>query len=59
MQSNTSHVLLRSVEPSLSGKFSCEVSADAPSFHTELQSSDMEVVGKYIEIIYIESVDIQ
>lgn len=46
LQSNASHVLLKAVEPSISGKFSCEVSADAPSFHTELQSAEMDVVGK-------------
>lgn len=45
-QSNASHVLLKAVEPNITGKFSCEVSADAPSFHTELQSGEMEIVGK-------------
>ncbi|XP_055309265.1 uncharacterized protein LOC129573094, partial [Sitodiplosis mosellana] len=44
LQSNASHVLLRSVEPSISGKFSCEVSADAPSFHTEIADAPLEVV---------------
>lgn len=51
-QSNASHVLLKAVEPSISGKFSCEVSADAPSFHTELQSSEMQVVGKCSKYVY-------
>lgn len=46
-QSNASHVLLKAVEPNISGKFSCEVSADAPSFHTAYQTGEMEIVGKY------------
>lgn len=45
-QSNASHVLLTSVGLNISGKFSCEVSADAPSFHTMLVSGEMEIVGK-------------
>lgn len=44
--SNASHVLLKAVESNISGKYKCEVSADAPSFHTELQIGEMEVVGK-------------
>ncbi|XP_049549374.1 uncharacterized protein LOC125960179 [Anopheles darlingi] len=42
--SNESHVVLQPVETSYSGKYSCEISADAPSFHTQLISGDMEVV---------------
>lgn len=53
LQSNASHVLLKAVEPSISGKFSCEVSADAPSFHTELQAAEMEVVGKFYMINFL------
>jgi hypothetical protein len=45
--SNASHVYLKSVEVNISGKFSCEVSADAPSFHTMLVSGDMEIVGRF------------
>lgn len=29
----------------MSGKYTCEVSADAPSFSTVVDSLDMEVVG--------------
>ncbi|CRK93319.1 CLUMA_CG006860, isoform A [Clunio marinus] len=43
-KSNRSYITLKSVEPSISGKYVCEISADAPSFHTELVSSEMEVV---------------
>jgi len=45
-QSNASHVLLRNVPTSISGKFACEVSADAPTFDTSIVAADMEVVGK-------------
>ncbi|XP_055635641.1 uncharacterized protein LOC129775228 [Toxorhynchites rutilus septentrionalis] len=40
--SNESHVVIKPA--SLSGRFSCEVSADAPSFHTMIDSGDMEVI---------------
>nr|XP_032293579.1 cell adhesion molecule 3 [Drosophila virilis] len=43
-QSNASHVLLRNVPTSISGKFACEVSADAPTFDTSIVTADMEVV---------------
>ncbi|CAD7078935.1 unnamed protein product [Hermetia illucens] len=43
-KSNESHLLLTSVGPSVSGKYSCEVSADAPSFDTDIMSGDLEVV---------------
>jgi hypothetical protein len=35
------------VIPATTGKYSCEVSADAPSFHTDIVSGDLEVVGKF------------
>lgn len=38
--------MLSNVVALTSGKFSCEVSADFPSFHTMIQSGDMEVVGE-------------
>lgn len=44
--SDESRLTLSSVQPSVSGKYSCEVSADAPSFHTLIESGDLEVVGK-------------
>ncbi|XP_059485218.1 uncharacterized protein LOC132202366 [Neocloeon triangulifer] len=43
-RSNWSQVVLKRVVPALSGRYSCEVSADAPSFHTALVSGDMDVV---------------
>uniref|UniRef100_A0A182F1W7 Uncharacterized protein n=2 Tax=Anopheles albimanus TaxID=7167 RepID=A0A182F1W7_ANOAL len=42
--SNGSHITLVSVEAGTSGKYSCEVSADLPSFDTMIISSEMEVV---------------
>uniref|UniRef100_A0AAG5DF80 Ig-like domain-containing protein n=1 Tax=Anopheles atroparvus TaxID=41427 RepID=A0AAG5DF80_ANOAO len=47
--SNESQVVMRAVETNYSGKYSCEVSADAPSFHTIIVSGDMEVVDPPIE----------
>ncbi|XP_069686165.1 uncharacterized protein [Periplaneta americana] len=43
-KSNATQLTLRHVQLSLSGRYSCEVSADAPSFHTALVSGDMDVV---------------
>lgn len=43
-KSNATQLCLKEVVPSLSGRYSCEVSADAPSFHTALVSGDMDVV---------------
>ncbi|KAL9707268.1 hypothetical protein quinque_010786 [Culex quinquefasciatus] len=43
-KSNGSHLTLTAVEPTMSGKYSCEVSADSPSFHTMVVSGEMEVV---------------
>ncbi|XP_052864508.1 uncharacterized protein LOC128271111 [Anopheles cruzii] len=42
--SNGSHITLVGVESGASGKYSCEVSADLPSFDTMIVSSEMEVV---------------
>ncbi|GLV40002.1 beaten path Ia [Carabus blaptoides fortunei] len=43
-RSNGSHLSLGPVDPSVSGRYSCEVSADAPSFHTALVSGETNVV---------------
>ncbi|CAH1713772.1 uncharacterized protein LOC114125235 [Aphis gossypii] len=43
-QSGPNQVVLRDVRRHLSGKYRCEVSADAPSFHTKIVSSWMHVV---------------
>ena len=45
-KSNMTQLTLLSVDPSLSGVYNCEVSAESPSFHTELKSGEMNVVGK-------------
>ncbi|XP_055386346.1 probable serine/threonine-protein kinase DDB_G0282963 [Condylostylus longicornis] len=42
--SNASNVMLISMEPNSNGKYSCEVSADAPTFHTSIVSGELEVV---------------
>ncbi|KAF6216322.1 hypothetical protein GE061_000663 [Apolygus lucorum] len=43
-KSNGTHLFLRKVTINLSGRYSCEVSADAPSFRTALVSGDMNIV---------------
>lgn len=45
-RSNASHVLITSVVAANTGKYSCEVSADAPSFHTQIMFKEMTVVGE-------------
>ena len=45
--SNASRIVLNRVVPQISGKFSCEVSADAPSFQTHIVSGELQVVGEY------------
>ena len=45
--SNVSQLTLGNVIPSTSGKYSCEVTADFPSFHSGMASGDLEIVGKF------------
>lgn len=45
--SNASQVIIRNVGFGLSGNFSCEVTADAPSFSTATAHIQMQVVGEY------------
>ncbi|XP_067625365.1 uncharacterized protein beat-Ia [Eurosta solidaginis] len=42
--SNESQLVLDAVTVSTTGKYSCEVSADAPSFHTEISAGELEVI---------------
>lgn len=44
--SNESQLTLLGLSLASSGKYSCEVSADAPSFHTMIVTGDLEVCGK-------------
>jgi len=46
VSSNESQVVLDAVTMATSGKYSCEVSADAPSFHTLIAAAELEVIGK-------------
>ncbi|ETN66527.1 hypothetical protein AND_001699 [Anopheles darlingi] len=46
--SNATHVTLRNVGFNLSGNFTCEVTADAPSFYTGVATNVLTVVGKCI-----------
>lgn len=43
-KSGENTVTLRSVPRTISGKYQCEVSADAPLFHTEASTAEMIVV---------------
>lgn len=58
--SNASQVVIRNVGFGLSGNFSCEVTADAPSFSTRAAQTHLQVVGKflcrYINLYYVKSV---
>uniref|UniRef100_A0A0K8UES7 Ig-like domain-containing protein n=1 Tax=Bactrocera latifrons TaxID=174628 RepID=A0A0K8UES7_BACLA len=42
--SNQSHVVLLAVPLNISGKFTCEISVEAPTFQTAMVSSELEVV---------------
>ncbi|CAH0392752.1 unnamed protein product [Bemisia tabaci] len=45
--SGAKQVVLKDVKMELAGKYRCEVSADAPSFHTVMVSAHMHVVGEF------------
>lgn len=45
--SNGSQVVIQNVGFGLSGSFSCEITADAPSFSTATANVQMQVVGKF------------
>lgn len=47
-KSSSQQVVLREATRALAGRFRCEVSADAPSFHTQVRSAYIHVVGKYV-----------
>lgn len=42
--SDQNRVVLTEVDRTLTGEYQCEVSADAPSFHTDIKSAEMVVV---------------
>ena len=44
--SDARNVTLLNVQKQLTGFYKCEVSADAPLFHTDIKSASMTVVGK-------------
>lgn len=45
-ESNATTVVLYSLGESSSGRYSCEVSLDAPTFRTQINSARLNVVGK-------------
>lgn len=48
-KSNEKQVTLNEVPRQLTGYYKCEVSADAPSFHTDIKSALVIVIGEYGE----------
>lgn len=50
-RSGAHRVVLQQATPAMAGRFRCEVSADAPTFHTDIRSAPLEVVGKWIVVI--------
>lgn len=46
-RSNSREVTLTGVDRKTSGEFKCEVSADAPLFHTEIRAAHLLVAGMY------------
>lgn len=42
-ESNDTHVLLENVSNESSGEYSCEISADAPSFFTRIETGTLNV----------------
>ncbi|XP_014262321.1 uncharacterized protein LOC106674224 [Cimex lectularius] len=49
-QSNATVVTLNNVQKEMSGLYKCEVSADAPSFHTVIRSTNIVVIEKPVTI---------
>ncbi|XP_075220950.1 uncharacterized protein LOC142324143 [Lycorma delicatula] len=47
-KSGADKVVLMGVSTELAGKYRCEVSADAPNFHTQVVSAHMQVVDKLV-----------
>lgn len=52
--SNLTHVVLEMVKPVSSGRYSCEVSADHPSFQTVFSSGEMTVIQLPFELPRID-----
>lgn len=50
LSSDSTSVKLRGVTKELSGQFQCEVSADAPLFHTDIRAARMQVIELPIDM---------
>ncbi|ERL85008.1 hypothetical protein D910_02431 [Dendroctonus ponderosae] len=44
-KSTRNELVLRNVQPEVTGRYKCEVSSDAPNFYTKMDSGYMYVVG--------------
>nr|CAH7741615.1 unnamed protein product [Callosobruchus chinensis]CAH7760292.1 unnamed protein product [Callosobruchus chinensis] len=49
-------VVLKNVQPEVTGKYKCEVSSDAPNFYTYMEAGYMYVIGEYYILDYISKV---
>lgn len=45
-ESGPDRVTLHDVQKELAGKYRCEVTTDAPDFHTQVVSAQVQVVGR-------------
>ncbi|KPI98102.1 hypothetical protein RR46_11223 [Papilio xuthus] len=54
-KSSSQQVVLREATRALAGRFRCEVSADAPSFHTQVRSAYIHVVDYDLYVCQISS----
>lgn len=52
--SDQNRVVLTEVDRTLTGEYQCEVSADAPLFHTDIKAAMMVVVGELLILILEE-----
>lgn len=54
-KSNRHDVTLMNVSRRQSGTYKCEVSASSPSYHTDIKKAKMEVVGKFMNHLILQS----
>ncbi|XP_056642786.1 uncharacterized protein LOC130449123 [Diorhabda sublineata] len=55
-KSNATHVYLKHATRAMSGQYSCEVTADQPSFFTDMKTAVLEVVDPPVNEPYISNV---
>ena len=45
-RSNGSQVVLVDVQKHAAGQYACEVTGEAPGFHTKIDTTDVQVIGE-------------